>query len=193
MKQKENIKKLLEKYLEGESSLKEEKQLRYYFLFEEVDPEFESYKALFQFYENEKQVKFTETPKLKEYEKNASKTILLSYWKIVVAAVLILGIGITWYVTNQDQAIESLNHKEVLIAQKYLSMSLETLDKNFVRSAELLNNTKKIEESTQKVRKMSDYYSTQRNQLNHLEYIDQSFKKLENIKSIQKSRIKLIM
>lgn len=193
MNQKENIKKLLDKYLEGVSSLKEEKQLRYYFLFEEVDPEFESYKVLFQFFENEMQVAFSEVSEFDKPKKKSSKTISLSYWRIAVAAILILGIGITWYNSNQNQSIKSLNHKEVLIAQKYLSLGLETLDKNFVRSAELLNNTKKIEESAQEMIKMSDYYSIQRNQLKHLEYIDQSFKKLENIKSIQKSRIKLVM
>jgi len=193
MNKKEDIKKLLEKYLEGESSLKEEKQLRYYFLFEEVDPEFRSFKALFQFFENEKQLEFSEVPELDKSENKFSKIVLLKYWKVAVAAVLVLGIGISWYVNNQNKTIESLNHDEVQIAQKYLYLSLGTLDKNYSRTAELISNASKIEESTQKVQKMGELYRTQRNQLKHLEYIDQSFEKLENIKSIQKSRIKLVM
>jgi len=193
MNQKEEIKKLLDKYLEGETSLKEEKQLRYYFLFEEVDPELESYQTLFQFFEKEKQIELTEIPELDKSEKKSTKIVFLQYWKTAVAAILILGIGVTWYVANHPKPIENLNHQQVLIAQKYLNLSLGTLDENYIRSTELLQNTKKIEEETNKVREMGELYNTQRKQLQHLEYIDQSFNKLENIKSIQKSRIKLVM
>lgn len=193
MNSKEDIRKLLEKYLEGESSLKEEKQLRYYFLFEEVDQEFESYKALFQFFENEKSLEFNRVPELDKVEQTSGKTIFLQYWKVAVAAILILGIGITWYSTEQTDTPQSLNHEEVLIAQKYLNLSLSTLDKNYVKSARLLYNTERINENTQKVKRMGEIYNSQRDQLMHLEYIDKSFKKLENIKSIQKSRIKLVM
>lgn len=193
MNQKENIRILLEKYLDGQTSLKEEKQLRYYFLFEEVDSEFESYQVLFQFFENEKQVEFNDVPELDKPVKKSAQIVLLQYWKVAVAAVLILGIGITWYSSNQTETIEALNHEEVLIAQKYLNLSLGTLDKNYVRSTTLISNASKIEESTKKVNKMGEIYSSQGSQLKHLDYIDESFKKLENIKSIQKSRIKLVM
>jgi dsDNA-specific endonuclease/ATPase MutS2 len=188
-----NIKELLNKYLEGETSLKEEKQLRYYFLFEEVDPELESYKALFQFFEQEKKVEFQQPPQLDKIVESGAKTIFLQYWQIAVAAVLILGIGISWYSANQSGNPESLSHEEVLLAQKYLNLSLGTLDKNYAMSTQLLSNAEKIEESTQKVSDVSKLYNSQRNQLQHLNYIDQSFKKLENIKNIQKSRIKLVM
>jgi hypothetical protein len=193
MNQKEEIKKLLEKYEEGLSNLKEEKQLRYYFLFEEVHPELESYKLLFQFYESEKQVEFKEIPIINEVTGEVPKVRFIQYWKLAVAAVLVIGFGISWYFNYQSGPIESLSHKEVLLAQKYLNIGLGALDKNYVRSAQLLSNTRKIEESTEKVRKMGEVYGTQRNQLQYLNYIDESFKKLENIKSIQKSRIKLVM
>jgi len=193
MSNKKDIQALLEKYLEGQTSLKEEKQLRYYFLFEEVDQELESYKALFQFFETEKQVEFKQPTMLDKQKTSSSKVIFLQYWKVAVAALIIIGFGLSWFSVNRTEAVESLSHKEVVLAQKYLTLSLETLDKSYAISTELLNNVGKIDESTQKVKKMGEMYDSQRNQLEHLEYIDQSFKQLENIKSIQKSRIKLVM
>lgn len=193
MNQTENIKKLLDKYLEGQTSLKEEKQLRYYFLFEEVDDDLVSYKALFEFFNNEKQLEYQQTDELNQPFEQKSNLRILQYWKVAVAAVLIVGLGLSWYTFNSQPDIESLNHEEVLLAQKYLSISLGSLDRNYVKSAALLSNANRIEESTQKVRKMGEMYGSQREQLQHLNYIDQSFDKLKNIKSIQKSRIKLVM
>lgn len=193
MNRKENIKQLLEKYLEGQTSLKEEKQLRYYFLFEEVDQEFVSYKALFQFFENEKQLEFTQVPELSKSENKKSKVLFFQYWKIAVAAVLIIGLGISWYSTNQNEAVQSLSHEEVLVAQRYLTLSLGTLDKTYSKSANLLYNAQRIDKNTRQIQKMGKMYDSNMQSLQPMKYIDQSLEKLENIKSIQKSRIKLVM
>lgn len=193
MNTKEDIRKLLEKYQEGQTSLKEEKQLRYYFLFEDVDEEFRVQKLMFQFFESEKQVEFTQLPELNKPKQTQGKTIVLKYWKVAVAAILIIGLGITWINTNESEEIQNFTHEEVLIAQKYLNLSLETLDRNYIRSSELLNNAVKIEENAKEVQRMGVIYESNIQQFQHINYIDQSFKKLENIKSIQKSKIKLVM
>lgn len=193
MNKKENIQALLEKYLEGQTSLKEEKQLHFYFLFEEVDQEFESFRALFQFFETEKQVEYSQPTELDKPNRTAAKFILVRYWKVAAAAIVIIGFGLSWLSVIQTERIESLSHEEVVLAQKYLTLSLGTLDKSYARSTELINNTRKIDESTLKVSKMGKMYDSQLNHLDHLDYVDQSFKQLENIKMIQKSRIKLVM
>jgi hypothetical protein len=193
MNSNKDIQALLEKYLEGQTSLKEEKQLRYYFLFEEVDQELESYRALFQFYETEKQVEYTKPTELDKPKSSSARLIFLQYWKVAVAAVVVIGLGLSWFSVNQTESMQSLSHEEIVLAQKYLTLSLGTLDKSYARSTILLNNASKIDESTQKVKKMGEMYDSQRNQLDRLNYIDQSFKQLENITSIQKSRIKLVM
>lgn len=193
MNTKEDIRKLLEKYQEGQTSLKEEKQLRYYFLFEDVDEEFRVQKLMFQFFESEKQVEFTQLPELNKPKQTHGKIIVLKYWKVAVAAILIIGLGITWINTNESEEIQNFTHEEVLIAQKYLNLSLETLDRNYIRSSELLNNAVKIEENAKEVQRMGVIYESNIQQFQHINYIDQSFKKLENIKSIQKSKIKLVM
>ena len=46
----QNIEILTQKYLEGETSLKEEDQLRHYYLSDNVAPHLESYKPLFNYF-----------------------------------------------------------------------------------------------------------------------------------------------
>jgi hypothetical protein len=53
---KENIRQLLEKYWNSESSLEEEKTLATYFNQPEVDQEFEAYKPLFNYFDEQRQL-----------------------------------------------------------------------------------------------------------------------------------------
>ena len=83
-----SIEKLIEKYDNGETSLKEEQQLKAYFAQEEVAPHLESYKVMFQYFNRTKQEElFTKDVPLKPKKYNVYK------W-ISVAAVVILMLGI---------------------------------------------------------------------------------------------------
>lgn len=82
-----NIEKLLEKYDNGETTLKEEQQLKDYFAQENVPAHLESYKLMFQYFKTTKQELYTKDVPLKPKKNNI-------YQWITVAAVAVLMLGI---------------------------------------------------------------------------------------------------
>ena len=54
-----SIEKLLEKYENGETSLREEQQLKEYFAQEEIQPQFEAYKPLFMYFSENSMEEYT--------------------------------------------------------------------------------------------------------------------------------------
>ena len=82
-----SIEKLLEKYDNGETSLKEEQQLKEYFAQDNVAPHLESYRVMFQYFKTTKQELYTRDVPLKPKKNN------LYQW-ISVAAVAVLMLGI---------------------------------------------------------------------------------------------------
>ncbi|MBD0832275.1 hypothetical protein [Aestuariibaculum sediminum] len=81
-----NIEKLLEKYENGETSLKEEQLLKTYFQQEAVPPHLEPYKAMFTYFKVSQQEQFTKHVPLK------TKKVYNYKW-ISVAAVAVLLVG----------------------------------------------------------------------------------------------------
>ena len=81
-----DIEKLLEKYENGETSLKEEQQLKSYFSQETVAPHLEMYKPMFAYFSVNQQEQFTKTLPLKTKKVN-------NYKWIAVAAVAVFMLG----------------------------------------------------------------------------------------------------
>lgn len=81
------IKQLLEKYLEGETSLKEEQTLKQYFSSGKVAPELEEYKLLFGFFKEERQQVPSQKVQLKTQKSHKRKYLR---WTGVAAAVAII-------------------------------------------------------------------------------------------------------
>ncbi len=81
-----NIENLLEKYENGETSLKEEQQLKNYFSQETVEPHLEMYKPMFTYFLVNQQEQFTKDVPLKT-------TKVFNYKWISVAAVAVLMFG----------------------------------------------------------------------------------------------------
>jgi hypothetical protein len=89
-----NIEKLLEKYENGETTLKEEQVLKNYFTGATVAPHLELYKPMFAYFLGNQQEQFT-----KDVPLNRDKTIFNYNWISVAAvAVLMLGfyLGTSW-------------------------------------------------------------------------------------------------
>ena len=73
-----NIEKLIEKYDNAETSLKEEAVLKNYFSQDIVAPHLEEYKAMFVYFQESKEERFTKTIPLKRNRSN--------YWWLSIAA-----------------------------------------------------------------------------------------------------------
>lgn len=84
------IKKLLESYFEGSSSIAEEQALKDYFSSGEIAPELAKYKPLFSYYTEEQAQVFDQKIHL---EKRPIQ--ILKYLKI--AAIVTLFLGLSWY------------------------------------------------------------------------------------------------
>ena len=95
---KHTIKKLLDRYFEGETSLDEEQILKSYFTDDNVDAELVSFRPLFAFFVQEKQLKTSMGFSIASIQKPA-KIIHLKVWRWAVAAILVLSIS-SWYFLN---------------------------------------------------------------------------------------------
>jgi hypothetical protein len=100
MKRENTIKNLLDKYLEGETSINEEKILSDYFNSEHVKPEWEVYKSMFSFFQVTKEEQPTKTfvPKVRPIWKS---------WHNI-AAVLMLALATTLFFKSQKAANQDL-------------------------------------------------------------------------------------
>lgn len=104
-----NIEKLIEKYDNGETTLKEEQQLKDYFSQETVPPHLEVYKSMFQYFLHTHEEQFTKDVPLK-----SKKTYSLYQW-ISVAAIAVIMLGIFTQVDlfqPQTQTLADLTPQE---------------------------------------------------------------------------------
>ena len=123
-----SIEKLLEKYDNGETTLKEEQQLKDYFSQETVPPHLEVYKSMFQYFLHTQEEQFTKDVPLKP-----KKTINLYKW-ISVAAVAVLMLGVYTQIgnTQSDDPLVGLTEEEKITyyqTKEVLAMISNNLDK----------------------------------------------------------------
>ena len=131
-----NIEKLLEKYLNAETSISEEKELKNYFLGNEVAPHLEEYKNLFGYFSTSKNERFTKTIQLKSKKKNWK-------WLSVAASIVLLISVYTGYHKNQEKKAE----KVIAETQMALGMLSANLNKGTIAVAQL----QKFETTTNKI------------------------------------------
>jgi hypothetical protein len=94
-----NIEKLIEKYNNAETTLKEEAQLKAYFLSDDVAAHLEHYKPMFQYFSESKKEQYT-----KDVPLNTKKTKLYLWISVAAVAVLMLGI----FIPNWDRGPKTL-------------------------------------------------------------------------------------
>jgi len=193
MMKKENIQDLLNKYFEGESSLLEEKQLRHYFLFEDIATEFKNYKFLFTAFEEDKKIISMLEEEDLSYQNKSRSIGWTSPMSWAAAAVVLVFLSLSWFFNGSSNEVNNLSHDEILIAQKYLNIGFENMDKGYQKTQKLVNKTALIETQTKEVEKMSSIYQKNIEKIKYVNQIDQSFDKLKNISNLQKSKVKLVM
>ena len=114
-----NIEKLLEKYENGETSLKEEHVLKTYFTSDTVAPHLEMYKPMFAYFLGNQQEQFTKDVPLKTTRK-------INYKWISVAAVAVLMLG---FYFNQPTDVGTIEDPQ--LAFNEVSKALEMISNNF--------------------------------------------------------------
>ncbi len=94
------IENLLDKYFEGETTLREEARLREFFLREDVPSALQPYQPLFRHFSEERETRlddsFDEKLLAQLEEKPEAKTVSLRFWALRIAAAVILGLGLWW-------------------------------------------------------------------------------------------------
>ena len=113
------IEKLIEKYENGETTLKEEAQLKDYFSQETVAPHLQHYKAMFNYFSFNQQETFTKQLSLKTKTK-------FNYKWLSVAAVIALMVG---FYFNQNETITEQDKQDYEKAKSYLQLVSQTLNK----------------------------------------------------------------
>lgn len=118
----DNIEKLLEKYENGETSLKEEQQLKHYFKQETVAPHLEMYKPMFAYFLVNQQERFTKDVPLKT-KRN------FNYKWISVAAVAVLMLG--FYFGTSIYGGDLGTYEDPELAFNEFSKSMEMISEKF--------------------------------------------------------------
>jgi len=94
--EREQVARLLEKYWQVETTVEEEKMLAEYFRGVDVPPEWETYRDIFSFYEQEREVKPGEELEERIMERVRSRPRLRGAWW-GAAACIVLGLGLSLY------------------------------------------------------------------------------------------------
>jgi heme/copper-type cytochrome/quinol oxidase subunit 2 len=95
------IEKLLQKYFDGETSTNDEKELRIYFLSENVAHHLMQYKVMFAYYQKERELIYNKT-----FIKNSNNT--KNIW-ISVAATVVIALGFcTYYSLNEVESTKNM-------------------------------------------------------------------------------------
>lgn len=111
-----NIEKLLQKYLDAETTIAEENELKTYFLGDNVAPHLEEYQALFGYFAISKNEAYTKPIQLKSKKQNWK-------WLSIAASVVLLLSVYTGYENNQQRKAEKI-YKETQVALNLLSANL---------------------------------------------------------------------
>lgn len=119
-----NIEQLLTKYLDGNTSISEEQQLKRFFNTKTVPSHLESYKPLFNYFLASQKDTFTAQLPLK------SKTNIKYKWlSIAAVAVISFGMYFNWPTSQQD--LGTFNENQTQLAYNQFVQSLQMVSKNF--------------------------------------------------------------
>ncbi|WP_299224476.1 hypothetical protein [uncultured Psychroserpens sp.] len=160
-----SIEKLLEKYDNGETSLKEEQKLKAYFAQDNVASHLESYQIMFQHFNTTKQELYTKDVPLKPKKKNN-----LYQW-ISVAAVAVLMLGI--FIPNIFG--EGSNSTEVISFEQLTKEEKELYFKTKEALAMLSSNFNKGTTSLNALGMVSDNFNQGASSLNALDMVSDNF------------------
>ncbi len=138
------IEKLIEKYLEAETSLAEEQQLSEYFAQAEVAPHLAQYQVLFGYFAKAKEERFTKPVPLKPKK----RTLNLKWVSVAAVAVLMVGAYLGNGIVEQQRAQE---RKEALAAYEEAQEAFELLAFNYTKGTEKIAYLNEFENAKGKI------------------------------------------
>ena len=147
-----NIEKLLEKYENGETTIKEEQQLKNYFSQETVPPHLEMYKSMFTYFLQNEQDQFTKDVPLKTKFK-------INYKWISVAAVAVLMLGF-YFKSDIINTEDTYSDEEVQLAYNQMKSSLELISNKFNKGTASLGYLGEVEKGTQSLGYLNEWNKT---------------------------------
>ncbi|MEC3908388.1 hypothetical protein VOI54_15260 [Tamlana sp. 2201CG12-4] len=134
-----NIEKLLEKYENGETTLKEEQVLKNYFSSDTIAPHLEVYKPLFAYFLGNRQEQFTKDVPLKT-KRN------FNYKWISVAAVAVLMLG--FYFSTSPTKSELGTYEDPQLAFNEFSKSMELISQKFNKGTSTVGYLNEVNKGT---------------------------------------------
>lgn len=142
-----NIEKLLEKYENGETTLKEEQQLKNYFSQETVAPHLEMYKPMFAYFSVNQQEQFTKDVPLIPITIGTRR--IFDYKWISVAAVAVLMIG---FYLKQNTKNDLGTYQDPQMAYNEVVKSLAMISNQFNKGVSTLGYLDEMNKGTATLR-----------------------------------------
>jgi len=146
----DKIENILEKYFQGETSIAEEKELKEYFSSSNVAQHLEQYKPMFGYFSQVKEQKSTQEIPLQTKKRN------VAWLSIAASAVLLLGIGTFFYVSQKpvdpvvaQSELGTYDNPEEALAATQKALAL--LSNNVNVGIESVQYVKEYEQSKNKI------------------------------------------
>lgn len=145
----QKIEQLLDAYLEGTTSLAEEKMLQEYFKSGKVAPHLEVYQDMFAFFASAKSEKTSVTPEISETNKQPFYKYMRKW--VTVAALLVVALAVTFFINNNSNKISTAEQIEAELAFEKTKEALNFISYQFNSSAQNLAVIQEFEKSTNKI------------------------------------------
>jgi len=158
------IEKLLKKYDSGETSIKEEKRIKAYFLKNEIPPHLESYKMMFQYFNAAKKDTYLNEVTVEKLNNKKKPSRIYQWVSIAAVAILMLGIFVPNIMGDEPaRTMADLTPPERK-AYEHTKEALSMLSNNFNDAASSVGTLgfmgAKFEEGTQKVMHIKEFSKT---------------------------------
>ncbi len=138
------IEQLIEKYLDAETTLQEEAVLQDYFVNSKVAPHLEEYRALFGYFAESKNERYTKTIQLKTKKMNWK-------WLSVAASVAILFSVYFGYDQGSDSGLSDAEIAEAKIALQQTQEAFQLLSKNMNKGTAAIGYLGEYQTTTNKI------------------------------------------
>ncbi|NJB37921.1 hypothetical protein [Croceivirga sp. JEA036] len=148
MESHKHIESLVEKYLEAETSLAEEKELQAYFAQEQIAPHLVQYQPMFSYFANAKKETFT-----KQIPSKPSKKRNFGWLSTAAAVVVAIGVYFGQDTYRKQQEQKRIEQEQAMYAYQETKKALNLLAENFSKGTEKIAYLKEFEASKQKIYK----------------------------------------